>query len=142
MRANISFKTFLFIGCLLTSIFSVGFIYKMSFSSQKSEFPTSTTTIDTVETNNGCIIETLTAQKMVITEIPKEVSQKYRLKKGDLVENINDPKIIRYITAELRDVYMIRCLEGGTMRCEALDWTLCPKAGCPTPGRKGEITKL
>ena len=89
------------------------------------------------ESGTGKIIETLVSRKKVVTQATAEAIKLTKLEVGSVIDVDMDPADLEGITYEYQDVYTIRCLEGGTMPCQTLDWTLCPSSGCPTPSRVG-----
>lgn len=110
---------------------SIFFLFSCSVLSDKAATEKS-------ESGQGKIIETLVSRKRVVTEITDDVAKVTNLKLGSVIDAEIDPAHLTGIKFEFRDVYSIRCLEGGTMQCQTLDWSLCPSSGCPTPKREGE----
>jgi len=88
---------------------------------------------------SGKVIETLTGAKLMITDIDYDFELNGALFLGQIILVYLSPEIMATITAQLVDVYQVRCLEGGSMDCSAVAWTQCPPTGCPTPKQEGEI---
>ena len=136
-----SLKLLFLVGCLSVCLISVSFVLRVPNSLPSPNPMTSTSKDATDGTQKGCVIETLSGQKLFVTEISAANSKKYNLKKGDFADNIKNPEIIRNIKVELRDAYTVRCRKPGTMTCKPVDWTICPASGCPPAGLQGEIKR-
>jgi hypothetical protein len=113
---------------------SVLFLFSCSILSNKSDKASLRSSVS----GSGKIIETLVSKKKVVTKMTADAKKLTKLDLGSFIEVDMDSADLEGVNYEIMDVYMIRCLEGGTMPCHSLDWALCPSSGCPTPSRVGE----
>jgi hypothetical protein len=132
-------KHLFLLACGIVILISQAFIL-LNPSENLSQDAKSTSKDASKDKKEGCIVEILTGQKLFVTEISPSNSKKTGLKKNQIVDKTKGNALTHAFKAELKDAYMIRCLPGGTLTCTPIDWTMCPNEGCPTPGRKGEIT--
>lgn len=105
------------IASIVTILMSVAVIEKdsnhhlaLTLINAKADPPTNPPT-----SGSGKIIETLTGKKLMITNIDYNFELNGFLFIGQIINSNFSPEIMATITAELVDVYQVRCLEGGSL---------------------------
>lgn len=81
--------------------------------------------------------ETLTGQKLFVTEVTGQAAINAGIVKGMLLDFELEAEVAAAIESALLDAYTIRCHNGGNLNCMELEWTVCASTGCPFAGWEG-----